>query len=141
MKILVDTSVWSLALRRKTPPDNLFVDELNELIKERRVQMIGPIRQEMLSGIRDEAQFQTLKKQLRAFPDLELVTEDYERAAEIFNINRRHGIQGSNTDFLICTLSERYDMPILTTDEDFKLFQKHIPIKLYEPRFKEKRNI
>jgi hypothetical protein len=141
MKILVDTSVWSLALRRKTPPDNLFVDELNELIKERRVQMIGPIRQEILSGIREEAQFQTLKKQLSAFSDLEMVTEDYERAAEIFNTNRRQGIQGSNTDFLICALSERYDMPILTTDEDFKLFQKHIPIRLHEPRFKEKRNI
>jgi len=71
MKILVDTSVWSSALRRKTPPDNLFVNELNELIKERRVQMIGPIRQEILSGIREEAQFQTLKKHLGAFADLE----------------------------------------------------------------------
>lgn len=52
LKNLVDTSVWSLALRRKTIPANRFVDELNELIKERRVQMIGPIRQEILSGIR-----------------------------------------------------------------------------------------
>ena len=132
------TSVWSLALRRKTPPNNLCVDELNELIKERRVQMIGPIRQEILSGVRNEAQFQTLRKYLSAFPDLELVTEDYERAAEIFNINRHQGIQGSNTDFLICAISERYELPILTTDEDFKLFQKHVPIKLHEPRFKEK---
>ncbi len=138
MKILVDTSVWSLALRRKTVPNNRFVYELNELIKERRVQMIGPIRQEILSGIREEAQFQALKQHLRAFLDLELVPEDYERAAEMFNINRRQGIQGSNTDFLICAISERYEMPLLTTDEDFKLFQKYITLKLHEPRFKEK---
>ena len=116
------------------------MDELNELIKERRVQMIGPIRQEILSGIREEAQFQALKKHLSAFLDLELMTEDYERAAEMFNINRRQGIQGSNTDFLICAVSERYEMPILTTDEDFKQFQKHITIELHEPRFKEKQD-
>ena len=60
MKVLVDTSVWSLALRRRTPPDNPYVQEFNELIKERRVQMIGPIRQELLSGIRDEAQFKVI---------------------------------------------------------------------------------
>jgi len=138
MKILVDTSVWSFALRRNTPPDNLFVDELNELIKERRVQMVGPIRQEILSGIREEAQFQTLRKHLSTFPDLELITADYERAAEMLNINRRQGIQGSNTDFLICAISERHDMPILTTDKDFELFQKYIPINLHIPRFKEK---
>lgn len=134
MKILVDTSVWSLALRRKTPPNNSFVGELGELIKERRVQMIGPIRQEILSGIRNDTQFQTLKTYLSAFPDLELATKDYERAAEIFNINRRQGVQGSNTDFLICAVSEQYEMPILTTDEDFRLFQKHIPLKLHQPR-------
>ncbi len=96
MRILADTSVWSLALRRKAPFDNPFVHELNELVKERRVQIIGPIRQEILSGIREEAQFKTLQKHLSAFPDLELVTADYERAATFFNINRRQGIQGSN---------------------------------------------
>lgn len=135
MKVLVDTSVWSLALRRKTPPDNPFGHELNELIKERRVQMIGPIRQEILSGLREEAQFRTLKEHLSVFSDLELITSDYERAAEFFNINRRKGVQGSNTDFLICAVAERYDIPILTTDDDFKLFQQHIPITLYQPRF------
>ncbi|MDX1522141.1 MAG: PIN domain-containing protein [Anaerolineae bacterium] len=137
MKILVDTSVWSLALRRKTPPDNPFVHELSELIKERRVQMMGPIRQEILSGIKEETQFKALQKHLTAFPDLELTTADYERAAEFFNTNRRKGIQGSNTDFLICAVAERYDMAILTTDDDFKLFQQHIPITLHQPRFED----
>jgi predicted nucleic acid-binding protein len=44
------------------------------------------------------------------------------------------GIQGANTDFLICALSERYEMPILTLDENFQLFHKHLPIKLHTPR-------
>ncbi len=86
----------------KTPLDHPFVYELNELIKERRVQMIGPIRQEILSGLKEETQFKALQKHLNAFPDLELITTDYERAAAFFNTNRRKGIQGSNTDFLIC---------------------------------------
>jgi len=58
MKVLADTNVWSLALRRKVPPDNIFVDTLHQLIKERQIQMLGAIRQEILSGIREDAQFQ-----------------------------------------------------------------------------------
>lgn len=135
MKILVDTTVWSLALRRKRSTQSPFVDELNALIKERRIQMIGPVRQEILSGIREEAQFKLLQNHLSAFLDLELTTADYEKAAQFFNLNRRKGIQGSNTDFLICAVAVRHDMAILTTDDDFKLFQQHIPITLHQPRF------
>ena len=94
--------------------------------------MIGPIRQELLSGIREKAQFETLRDHLRAFPDLPLTAADFERAAEFFNIARGKGIQGSNTDFLICAISAEHDMPILTTDEDFTLFQAHLPIKLHQ---------
>ena len=134
MKILVDTSVWSLALRRKKSDDDPFVAELKELITELSVQIIGPIRQEILSGIKDQSQFENLRDHLRAFPDLELRSSDYERAAEFFNINRQKGIQGSNIDFLICAVSARYDMSILTTDKDFSLFQDNIPIRLHVPR-------
>ena len=134
MKVLVDTSVWSLSLRRKKVLDDPFVLELRELIQELRVQMIGPIRQEILSGIRSSRQFEALRNRLRAFPDLGLTPVDYERAAGFFNLTRWKGIQGSNTDFLICALSERCKMPILTTDEDFKHYQQHIPISLHTPR-------
>lgn len=134
MKVLVDTSVWSLALRRKKVIADPFIQELQELIKELRVQIIGPIRQEILSGIQSQTQYRKLRDHLRAFPDLKLTTFDYERAAELFNINRSKGIQGSNTDFLICAVSERHNIPILTTDQDFTLFQQHISIKLHTPR-------
>jgi len=54
VNVLVDTSVWSLALRRKARRDHAMVDELAELIREGRVMMMGPIRQELLSGIKEE---------------------------------------------------------------------------------------
>jgi predicted nucleic acid-binding protein len=66
--------------------------------------------------------------------NIRLVSDDYERAAEFFNICRQKGVQGSNTDFLLCAVSARNHMPVLTTDADFKLFQRHIPIILHQPR-------
>ena len=134
MRVLVDTSVWSLALRRNQPADSPEVTELIELISEVRCQMIGPVRQELLSGIKNQIQFQKLRNHLRAFPDLEVTTRDYETAAEFFNLCRGKGIQGSNTDFLICAIAARHKIPIFTTDEDFTLFQPYLPITLYTPR-------
>jgi predicted nucleic acid-binding protein len=134
MKVLVDTSVWSLALRRDSPADGPEVPELIELIREARVQMIGPVRQELLSGIKSRAQFRKLRNYLRPFPDLELTTQDYECAAEFFNLCRTMGVQGSNTDFLICAVAARHKTPFFTTDGDFTLFQKHLPITLHRCR-------
>jgi hypothetical protein len=110
MKVIVDTCVWSLALRRNIAPDEVYVDELSELVRELRVQIIGPIRQEILSGIRNDEHFIKLRDKLRAFPDIEVTMEDYERGAEFFNLCRSSGIQGSNTDFLICAISFRCKM-------------------------------
>ena len=134
MKVIVDTSVWSLALRRNLPDEGPEVSELIELIREVRVQMIGPVRQELLSGVKNQAQFHKLRNHLRGFPDLELTIHDYETAAEFFNLCRGKGIQGSNTDFLICAIAVRHKIPILTTDADFKLFQPYLPIALHTPR-------
>ena len=134
MKILVDTSVWSLALRRSKDLENKYVDELEELRKEVRAQLIGPVRQELLNGIKSEKQYRVLKKHLRAFKDLAIEKDDYELAAEYFNTARKNGIQGSNTDFLLCAISTRHRMPIFTTDKDFINFQSVIPIELHKTR-------
>jgi predicted nucleic acid-binding protein len=133
MKILVDTSVWSLALRYVDQDRIPCVKELRGLIQDHRVQMIGAIRQEILCGIRSESQFNNLKRHLDSFPDLPIITEDYVEAARYFNLCRSKGIQGSNTDFLICAASVRNELPIYTTDKDFELFAKHIPIRLHKP--------
>ncbi len=132
MKIIVDTCIWSLALRRNVDNQLNIVQEFKNLILNQQVQMIGPIRQELLSGIRSKKQFNTLRSCLSAFPDLHIKAQDYECAADFFNINRKNGIQGSNTDFLICALSHNYDMPIFTEDKDFIKFAKNVPIILYK---------
>ena len=137
MKIIIDTCIWSLALRRRNENENKeneYVYELKELINEVRAQLVGPVCQELLSGIKSKKQFNILRDHLRAFPHIEIVTEDYELAAEYFNTARKKGIQGSNTDFLLCALSKRHKMPILTTDKDFIHFQAVLPVELHKPR-------
>ena len=134
MKVIVDTSIWSLALRRSKDIENKYVEELEELIKEFRAQLVGPVRQELLSGIKSEKQYKTLKKHLRAFKDLNIEPVDYELAAQYFNTARQKGIQGSNTDFLLCAISTRHRMPIFTADNDFINFQSVIPIELHKIR-------
>lgn len=132
MKVIIDTCVWSQALRRNSSKNQKIVKELSELIKDVRVQLIGPIRQEILSGIKSDKQFSELQEYLSAFLDLSIETMDYEKAAEFYNICRRKGVQGSNTDFLICALAFHRDLEIFTIDKDFENFQKYIPIKLYK---------
>ena len=135
MKIIVDTCVWSLALRRNDQQSrNEYVEELKELIQEVRVQLVGPVRQELLCGIKSKKQFKLLKDHLSVFDDLFLAREDYELAAEYFNVARKNGIQGSSTDFLICSISTRHKMPIMTTDKDFLNFKAVLPIKIHSPR-------
>jgi predicted nucleic acid-binding protein len=134
MKVIVDTSVWSLALRRDKQESNAIVNEFRRMIQDYRVQMIGPIRQEILSGIRSESQFKKLQKHLESFPDLPVITEDYVTAAKYFNRCRSKGIQGSNTDFLICAMANRNKFSIFTTDKDFELFAMHIKIDLYKAK-------
>lgn len=134
MNVLVDTSVWSLALRRRGPLSSAQVKELTELIREGRVLMLGAIRQELLSGIKTDTQFRHLRDSLRAFPDVPLDAADYETAAAYFNQCRAKGIQGSNTDFLICSVAIRRKAPILTTDNDFARFGRVLAIRLHQPR-------
>lgn len=131
MKVLVDTAVWSLALRRARTTLHPAAQELRLLIDEGRVAIIGPIRQELLSGVRTTAAFAQLRNNLQAFTDETLETADFERAAEHFNACRARGVQGSNTDFLLCAAAERRGFPILTTDADFTRFADILPITLH----------
>jgi predicted nucleic acid-binding protein len=133
MNTIVDTAIWSLALRRNSPEMNSAVaNQLRSLIANARVVMLGAIRQEILSGVRTSEQFERLRNTLRAFPDLDLIAEDYELAAEFCNICRRNGIQGSNTDFLICAVANRRSYSIFTSDRDFQNFQACITVSLLE---------
>ena len=136
MRVLVDTSVWSLALRRSgalAEEDRSLVDELQGLIDDVRVAMIGPIRQELLSGIPSQTQFEDLRERLQAFEDLPLARDDYERAAGFYNTCRSRGVQGSQTGLLICAVGAGRGIPIFTFDKDFDLYAKHLPVSLHRP--------
>lgn len=134
MKVLVDTCIWSAALRKKLNPLNPYVVELRELIVEGRVVIIGPIRQEVLSGIKNELQYHSLRDHLRAFEDLSLISQDFEKAASLFNQCRSKGIQGSNTDFLMCAIAQYHHLSIFTSDKDFTHFCKYISVQLHQIR-------
>jgi predicted nucleic acid-binding protein len=134
VSVIVDTSVWSLALRRRRAQPEPEAIELADLIREGRAAIIGPIRQELLSGVSSEQHFQTLREYLRPFSDVELAVDDFEEAAAYFNRCRSKGIQGSNTDFLICAVAARRQFAILTTDGDFLHFARLLPVQLHVPR-------
>ena len=136
MRVLVDTTVWSLALRRQRPKakEQILIDELSELIRELRAVLIGPVRQEVLSGIPDPAKFEVVKQHLEAFDDLPIIEADYEEAARVFNLCRKKGVQGSHIDFLICAVAMRHSAAVFTTDKDFTNYAKHLDLVLHKPR-------
>jgi predicted nucleic acid-binding protein len=135
MNVLVDTPVWSLALRRRAPDLNVreraLTGALSELIREGRVQMIGAIRQELLSGIREEEKFVTLRNYLRAFDAPGIDIADYEEAAHMHNLCRARGIAGSAIDFLICAVAQRREWHIFTTDSDFERYRRVLGLRLF----------
>ncbi len=93
--------------------------------------MLGEIRQEILSGLREIDRFVGFRTFLRFFPGRLIQTSVFENAAAIFNLLRSKGIQSSNTDCLICACALEWNVAILTKDQDFILYQKHLPIRLY----------
>ena len=136
MKVLIDTSVWSQALRRQSAEasstaQERVVDVLKELIHDSRIAMLGPVRQELLSGVKTPKQFEALQQILSVFSDEPLRSQDYEQAAKNFNQCRQGGVQGSNTDFLICAVSMSREWPIYSLDKDFEQYKNHLALKLY----------
>lgn len=130
-KVLVDTTCWSLVLRRKEP-EQAIASEVGALIRRGRVAIIGPIRQEILSGVKERAEFNRLRDRMRGFADTVIISIDYDEAAAFYNECRRNGIQGSQTDFLICAVAVRNEFAIFTTDGDFAHFARVLPITLYD---------
>lgn len=132
--ILVDTPIWSLALRRKTT--DLTTDErritevLYRLIDEGQVQLLGGVRQELLSGMREESQFRRLRDYLRDFPNVQVETGDYEDAARFSNECRSSGISSSPVDMLICSVAIRHGWEVFTSDRDFTHYQRVLKIRL-----------
>ena len=140
MKILVDTPIWSYALRTRKKEYQYEIEQLEALIKDQRALIIGPIRQEILSGYGDLKKFQKLRDKLSYFKNSPIQDSDYESAAEMCNQCRKKGIQGSHIDFLICTVANRLDVPIFTTDKDFFLYKEVLSINLFNQELSQPQN-
>ena len=136
MKVLVDTPVWSIGFRRGA--QDLNADEvrlkstLGELADEGRALLIGPVRQELLSGLREQAQFNRMLRILQPFPDADIRTDDYESAARMSNLCSSHGVANTSVDMLICAVAVASGVPILTTDRDFLRYVRVLPIQLFQ---------
>ena len=138
MNVIVDTSVWSLGLRRTdrqlNPHQRVVVVELKEIINEGRVRLLGFIRQEILSGIKSPAQFEKLRTSLRSFPDITLEVSDYEAAAESSNVCRSKGVTVSVVDALIATVARARGWSVFTDDADFEHIARIVPMTLHSVR-------
>ena len=130
MRVLVDTCIWSNVFRYKNPiPEDKTC--LMKLVEDDSALIIGPIRQEFLSGIREINRYVGLREALRSFPDLPLKTELFEMGAEMFNDCRRKGVSASAVDMMVCSAAKYYGVEIWTEDPDFAHYKKCIDIQLY----------
>ena len=137
MRVLIDTPVWSMALRRRAADlaqnERRLVQLLYEIVDEGRAQLLGSVRQELLSGLREDAQFRRLRDYLRDFPDIALAMEDYEEAARASNECRKSGIDSTPVDMLICAVGLHHGYEIFSTDRDFSRYAAVLPIRLFLP--------
>jgi len=133
-KIVVDTNIWSTVLRRSNPIDEKIRSNLMQLIDEGRVAIIGPIRQEILSGIKDEKKFLLLKDSLAAFEDELIETTDYEEAAIVSNKCIAKGYAVTAIDALIVAFAVRRGWEVYTKDKDFERYEKVSKLKKYMER-------
>jgi predicted nucleic acid-binding protein len=125
LKVIVDTCVWSLALRRRdltriSAEEQPMLMQLMDAIRDGRAAIVGPIRQEILSGIRNRSQFARTEGLLDPFPDEEITPADYVEAARLYNFCQDHGVQCGPVDILLCTVAARMHFGILTNDQGLK---------------------
>jgi len=135
MRILVDTSIWSLALRRSSGVVNEEAILLKTIIEQGEdIYLLGIILQEVLQGIRNSKDFLALKEYFKAFPLIDLTKEDYMRAAELKNQLIGKGKQGSTIDVLIASAAISHRCHLFTADKHFIYIAEHSELKLFALR-------
>ena len=135
MTLLVDTSVWSLALRRDVLASEPEIQQLKEaLLGADVVVTTGLVLQELLQGFSGAKASAQIIERFSALPLLQPAREDHVAAAELRNTCRRAGIQVGTIDALLAQLCIRHDLMLLSTDNDFKLAAKHCTLRVWSPR-------
>ena len=135
MNVLVDTCIWSLALRRRAEHRNARetaqVEALNVAIERGSVKVLGIVRQELLTGIKTRQQFENLREFMDAFPDVEIASEDYIEAAKLGNACYAKGVAPSVVDMLLCAVANRQGWEIFSTDPDFERYSRILELRLH----------
>ncbi len=132
MRILIDTSIWSLALRRPSGVVNQEAMLLKTIIEQGEdIYLLGIIFQEVLQGVRNSKDFFALKEYFKVFPLIDLDRDDYTRAAELKNHLIRKGKQGSTIDVLIASAAISHRCHLFTADKHFKHIAEHSELKLF----------
>ncbi|MEK6376116.1 MAG: PIN domain-containing protein [Acidobacteriota bacterium] len=132
MKLLVDTSVWSLALRRDEPSTHATVTFLTQALWHGdSVFTTGLILQELLQGFHGPKTRDEILKRFDALPLIIPQQEDHIAAADLRNECRRRGVQVDTIDALLAQLCIRHQLTMLTTDEDFVSVARYAPLNLW----------
>jgi predicted nucleic acid-binding protein len=130
VSLLVDTSVWSLALRRDAPPDVPEVRALRDALEGGEiVATTGVILQELLQGVAPERARTQIIEMFAALEYLTPSREDHVAAAGVRNTLRSAGVQVGTIDALIAHLAIAGDHTLLTTDNDFRIASSHISLQ------------
>ena len=131
MSLFVDTSVWSLALRRDTLPDHPAVAVLrNALAEGDTIVITGIVLQELLQGFHGPKDQARLIERLQVLPFLNPTRDSYVQAAALRNSCRRKGVQLGTIDALIAQLCIEHDLTLLTADKDFVHAARFVPLRL-----------
>lgn len=130
MSLLVDTSVWSLALRRDAPRGGREVEALSAAVERGDVCLTGVILQEVLQGFPSLERTRRLVSHLAPFPLIDLHRGDFVLAAEIRNKCRAKGMAVTTVDAQIAAAAINHRCSLLTTDKDFQGIAKHFPLRL-----------
>lgn len=134
MGLLIDTSVWSLAFRRDTPPGIPEVAALRQaLVSRQQVSATGVILLELLQGALPAKAQQAIRSSFEVIDVIVPTVDDYVEAAALSNECRRNGIRLETVDSLTAQLAIKHQHALLTTDRDFTHAAKHIPLKLWTP--------
>lgn len=108
--------------------------EFESLVSAGAVLLAGPVRQEVLSGVRDAAAFERLRVHLSHFDDVPLHGGDYETAAAFANRCIASGVAVASTDLLLCAIAARRGAAVFTTDPDFTGYAAVLPVRLHLPQ-------
>ena len=132
MTVLVDTSVWSLALRRDTPPSNPAIAELTTALESDLVVTTGLIVQELLQGFLPERTQAEIRQRFGVLPAVQPTRDDHIAAADLRNACRRAGVQLGTIDALIAQLCITHDLELLSADHDFVHAARHCDLRLWQ---------